>query len=190
MDKTQLSETAINGLRSTKDYVKFCDSTGMRPEKICINKNSLSSARKAYSLYNARIEEGKREKAEKLKKEQAVLDEKLKAERLLYAKKMATLEEKERNLEAEKAVMQKISVINQLLCEGHSKLANALRKNDITNAKVAQIMIDTAAKDSGKNSDELKAIQRDQRAVCEKQQNIRKQNHDGLSGEPPSKMRK
>jgi len=25
MDKTQLSETAINGQRSTKDYLKFCD---------------------------------------------------------------------------------------------------------------------------------------------------------------------
>jgi len=48
-------------------------------------------------------------------------------------------------------------------------------------------MIDTAAKDSSKHSDELKAIQRDQHAVCEKQQNIRKQNRDGLSGEPPSK---
>jgi len=41
---------------------------------------------------------------EKLKKEQAVLNEKLKAERLLNAKKMATLEEKERNLEAEDVV--------------------------------------------------------------------------------------
>jgi len=91
----------------------------MHPKNICINKNLLSSARKAYSLYNTRIEEEKREKVEKLKnkQEQAVLDE-----------KMATLEEKERNLqEAEKAVMQKIYVINQLLCEGNSKLANALK---------------------------------------------------------------
>jgi len=41
----------------------------MRPKKICIYKNLLSSAGKAYNLYNARIEEEKREKAEKLKKE-------------------------------------------------------------------------------------------------------------------------
>jgi len=119
------------------------------------------------------------------------LDEKPKAERLLIlnVKKMATLQDKERNLqEAEKAVIQKIYVINQLLCEGNSKLADALKKNDITNAKVAQI--DTAAKDSSKHSDELKAIRRDQHAVCEKQQHIRKKNHDGLSGEPPSKKRK
>jgi len=61
MDKTLLSETAINGLRSTKDYMKFCDPAGMSPEKICINKNLLSSAREAYSLYNASIEEEKRE---------------------------------------------------------------------------------------------------------------------------------
>jgi len=52
MGKTQLSETAINGLRSTKDYLKFCNPAGMHPEKICINKNLLSTARKAYSLYN------------------------------------------------------------------------------------------------------------------------------------------
>jgi len=67
VDKTQLSETAINGLRSTKDYVKFCDPAGMSPKKICINKNLLSFARKAYSLYNARIEEEKHEKVEKLR---------------------------------------------------------------------------------------------------------------------------
>jgi len=90
MDKTQLSKTAINGLRSAQAYVKFSDLAGMHPKKICVNKNLLLSARKAYSLYNARIEEEKREKAEKLKKEHAVLDEKLKAERLLNAKKMAT----------------------------------------------------------------------------------------------------
>jgi len=68
---------------------------------------------------------------------------------------MVTLEAKKRNLQdPEKAAMQKISVINQLLCEGNSKLADALKKND---AKVAQIMIDTAAKDSSEHSDELKA---------------------------------
>jgi len=33
-------------------------------------------------------------------------------------------------------------------------------------------MIDSAAKDSSKHSAELKAIQRDQRVVCEKQQNV------------------
>jgi len=98
---------------------------------------------------------------------------------------MATLQDKERSRPvAEKAVMQKISVINQLLCEGNSKLADALNKNDITNAKIAQIMIDTAVKDSRKHSDERKAIQRDQYAVCDKQQNICKQNRDSLSGEP------
>jgi len=111
------------------------------------------------------------------------LDGKLKKERLLNAKKMATLEDKERRLqEAETAVMQKISVINQLLCAGKNKLADALKKNDITNAKIAQIMIDTAAKDFSKHSDELKVIQRDQHAVCDKQQNIFLQNLDGLSG--------
>jgi len=127
--------------------VKFCDPAGMRPKKVCINKNLLPSARKAYNLYNARIEEEKREKAEKLKKKQkqAVLDEKLKAEKLLNAKKMATLEEKQRNLED--------ICHHQLLCEGNSKLADALKKNNITNAKVAPIMINTAAKDSSKHSD-------------------------------------
>jgi len=72
----------------------------------------------------------------------------------------------------------------------NSKLADALKNNDIINAKVTQIMIDTAAKDSSKHSDELKAIRKDQRAICEKQQNIPKPNHDGLSGARPSKKRK
>jgi len=83
----------------------------------------------------------------------------MKAVTLLNVKKMATLEKKERNLqEAVKAVMQKICH-QSMLCEGNSKLTDVLKKNDITNAKVAQIMIATAAKDSSKHSDELKAIQ-------------------------------
>jgi len=77
-----------------------------------------------------------------------------------------------------------------MLCEGNSKLADALKNNDITNAKVTQIMIDTAAKDSSKHSVELKAIQIDQRAVYKKRQTIHKQNHDGLFGEPSSKKQK
>jgi len=50
----------------------------MRLKKICINKNVLSSAKKAYNLYNARIEEEKRKMVEKInkKQEQAVLNEK------------------------------------------------------------------------------------------------------------------
>jgi len=135
----KLYKTAINGLRSTKDYVKFCDPAGMRHKKICINKNLLSSARKAYSLYNARIEEEKREKLEKRKKkrEQAVFGretgtgifgQETESKRLLNSKKMATLEEKERNLQ--EAVMQKICH-HSMLCEGTSKLADALKNNDI-----------------------------------------------------------
>jgi len=54
--------------------------------------------------------------------------------------------------------MQKICH-QSMLCEGNSKLTDALKKkNDITNAKVAQMMIDTAAKDLSKHSDKLKAI--------------------------------
>jgi len=49
-------------------------------------------------------------------------------------------------------------------------------KNDVNIAKVAQIMIYAAAKDSTMQSEKLKAIQRGQFVVCEKQQNTRKHN--------------
>ena len=47
--------------------------------------------------------------------------------------------------------MLKIAVINQLLCCGSSKSANALKKKNIANAKISQVMIGAAAKYSDKH---------------------------------------
>lgn len=89
--QTQLSETAISGLRSTKDYVKFCDPAGMLPEKIFINTNLLSSTRNAYNLFAYQDRKGETAGGgtNKKKTDEEITDEKLKAERLLNAKKMA-----------------------------------------------------------------------------------------------------
>ena len=81
------------------------DPQEMHREKICINTNLLPSARKIYSLYHGR---GKTSEGGKTKKKQellAVLNEKLKAGTLLNAKKMASLERREPELQPTRSIM-------------------------------------------------------------------------------------
>jgi hypothetical protein len=87
MDKTQLGETAINGPRSTKDYVKSCDPAAMRTEKICIKKLAVF-CKKSIQFVQC---QNRRKTSGGGEKEQAILDENLTAERLLNAKKTEDL---------------------------------------------------------------------------------------------------
>jgi hypothetical protein len=131
IDRSNLGEETVIGLRATKDYVKFCDPVEMLPEKILITKDVLLSAKKAHSLYKARLEEDRIKKAEEesKKKEKADAEARNNQDRLLALQRVAQFKDKERQLkETEASVMQKISVVNALLKDGNSKLADSLQK--------------------------------------------------------------
>ena len=50
-ERNKLGEDTINGLRTTKDNVKFSDLQHQKPESIPINTKILSAARSVYSVY-------------------------------------------------------------------------------------------------------------------------------------------
>ena len=88
-------------------------------------------------------------------------------------------------------MMQKISVVNALLKDGNSKLADSLQKNDLMSAKVAQMMIAAASADVTKHSEELSNIQKELHNVSEETQKLReKYKQDSLADEPPAKKKK
>ena len=60
-ERNKLGEDTINGLRATKDMVKFSDPQHQKSESIPINTKILSVARSAYSVYQRKLEEDKRE---------------------------------------------------------------------------------------------------------------------------------
>ena len=59
-ERNNLGEDTINGLRATKDMVKFSDPQHQKPENILINSKSLSAVRSAYSVYQRKLEEDKK----------------------------------------------------------------------------------------------------------------------------------
>ena len=60
-ERNKLGEDTINGLNATKDVVKFLDPQHQKPENISIKSKILSAARSAYSIYQRKLEEDKKE---------------------------------------------------------------------------------------------------------------------------------
>lgn len=166
-ERNQLSETTINGLKGTKDAVKFYDPEKMRLEKLLITKHVLSSARNAHFDYQRRLDI-QREKEEKERKEllqRREEDERRKKARdeLLYQK--ATLSEKQLSLdEEEKEIKESLTSAYDLLKEGNEKMKAAIAKKDLTKISTAQLMIDTATNKTGEYNatlDKIRVKQKD-----------------------------
>ena len=68
-ERNKLSGVTINGLRATKDMIKFSDPQLHRPERIPVTKKLLNSVRSAHSAYRQKCEEvGEEEERKKKKK--------------------------------------------------------------------------------------------------------------------------
>ena len=67
-ERNKLSEVTINGLRATKDMIKFSDPQLHRPERFPVTKKLLNSVRSAHSAYRQKCEEEREEEERKKKK--------------------------------------------------------------------------------------------------------------------------
>ena len=72
-ERNKLSEVTINGLRATKDMIKFSDPQLHRPERIPVTKKLLNSVRSAHSAYRQKCEEEREEEEKKKKKKMQTL---------------------------------------------------------------------------------------------------------------------
>ena len=167
-ERSRLKEDTINGLRSTKDMVKFSDPQQMRPEKIPINRTILSSARSAYSVYQRTVEEEKEqeERQRKLKEEEKEAAARRKQEMDELRVKKNSLQSSEALLNEQEAKFgEKLAGANELLKDGNTKLKDSLTKNDKRGIDAAQLMIETATKQMERYQNKLSAVREQQRVV-------------------------
>ena len=68
-ERNKLGEDTITGLTTTEDMVKFSDPQHQKPENIPINNKILSAARSAYSIYQRKIEEDRKEEEREREKQ-------------------------------------------------------------------------------------------------------------------------
>ena len=170
-ERNKLSEVTINGLRATKDMIKFSDPQLHRPERIPVTKKLLNSVRSAHSAYRQKCEE-EREQEERKKKEkekeeadfarrQQEMDA-LKVENTSLLAKETTLNENEKELREKRGV-------GHLLIDGNNKLKNSVKINDKAVISAAELMIETATELSQKLNADISDIREKQRNVeCQK----------------------
>ena len=119
-ERNKLSEETINGLRNTKDMVKFSDPQSHRPERVPVTKKLLSSVRSAHVAYRQKCENEK-EGRKKRKKRQKLLGRQKEMD-ALKAKNASLLEKETALNEREKELRKKLEGVGQLLIDGNSKL--------------------------------------------------------------------
>ena len=171
-ERNKLSEETINGLRNTKDMVKFSDPQSHRPERVPVTKKLLSSVRSAHTAYRQKCENEKEENEEK---EEAEIARATKEMDALKAKNVSLLEKETALNEREKELRKKLEGVGQLLIDGNSKLKSSVKSSDRAGIRAAEVMIETASGLSQKLNAEMSEIREKQRNVkCEKRKLIEK----------------
>lgn len=177
-ERNKLSEETINGLRNTKDMVKFSDPQSHRPERVPVTKKLLSSVRSAHAAYRQKCEKEKEEKERRRKekeKEEAEIARRQKEMDALKAKNASLLEKETALNEREKELREKLEGVGQLLVDGNSKLKSSVKSSDRAGINAAEVMIETASGLSQKLNAEISEIREKQRNVeCQKRKLIEK----------------
>ncbi|PFX13024.1 hypothetical protein AWC38_SpisGene22936 [Stylophora pistillata] len=177
-ERNKLSEETINGLRNTKDMVKFSDPQSHRPERVPVTKKLLSSVRSAHAAYRQKCEKEKEENERRRKekeKEEAEIARRQKEMDALKAKNASLLEKETALNEREKELREKLEGVGQLLIDGNSKLKSSVKSSDRAGINAAEVMIETASGLAQKLNAEISEIREKQRNVeCQKRKLIEK----------------
>ena len=148
-ERNKLSEETINGLRNTKDMVKFSDPQSHRPERVpAVTKKLLSSVRSAHAAYRQKCEKEKEENERRRKekeKEEAEIARHQKEMDALKAKNASLLEKETALNEREKELREKLEGVGQLLIDGNSKLKSSVKSSDRAGISAADVVIETAS---------------------------------------------
>ena len=168
----------INGLRATKDMIKFSDPQLHRPERIPVTKKLLNHVRSAHSAYRQKCEEEREEEERKKKekgKEEADFARRQQEMEALKAKNTSLLAKETTLNEKEKELREKLEGVGHLLIDGNNKLKNSVKINDKAGISAAELMIETATELSQKLNTDISDIREKQRIVeCQKRKLIEK----------------
>lgn len=143
-DKASMSVETLNAKLFIKDGLRRFNN---RPERVPITAKLLTSAQLAYSKYKEHLEKKKREKEdEERKKQEKEEEEKARADE---ASRKQSLREDIGRLEEEVKKARKIEESQKkaavrLLDEASDRLKNALKRDDLEEAKLAQGMLEGA----------------------------------------------
>lgn len=159
-ERNRLSEETINGLRDTKDMVKFSDPQSHRPKRVPVTKKLLSSVRSAHAAYIQKCEK---------EKEEAEIAWGEKETDALKAKNVSLLEKETALNEREKELRKKLEGVGRLLIDGNSKLKSSVKSRDRAGISAAEVLIETASGLSQKLNAEMSEIREKKRKVeCQK----------------------
>ena len=137
-DRLSLEETTIQAIRVVKEAIRLYGT----PTAVPVTRAMISAVRQAHSQYVSYLEAEKQKTAaeDKRKKEAAqlaedVINARQKADDLSH--KMHDVEQQEREQVSEQDIAQR------LINEAASKLSAAVKSNNMQEAKVAQVMLDS-----------------------------------------------
>jgi hypothetical protein len=127
-DRSLLSDASINGLRATRDGVKFFGNK--KPHEVPITKDLLDSVRSAHSRYCVDLEKQREESITKNK-----IEEEQTTKHLLI--------EKENDLFDEQTGLHKnLTDIHKIIDEGAERLAKAISSKNFQEIETAQLLIE------------------------------------------------
>ena len=156
-------EETINGLRNTKDMVKFSDPQSQRPERVPVTKKLLTSIRSTYVAYRQKCEkekeENKRRGKEKEKEEEEIARRQREMD-ALKAKNVSLLEKETALNEREKELRENLEGVCQFLIDGNSRLKSSVKSSDRAGISAAEVMIETPSGLSQKLNAEMSEIRK------------------------------
>ncbi|CAF4969595.1 unnamed protein product, partial [Rotaria magnacalcarata] len=136
-DRSSLSDISINGLRATKDAVKFYGQGKVHEVPIC--KGLLDNVKEAHSRYQVDQE----------KKTQRILKEKeaiAAASKLTKNKELILVEKLQNLLDQRKILQEDLENASKMFNEGNSRLDAAVATKNFAGVAMAQLLIGGAKK--------------------------------------------
>jgi hypothetical protein len=182
-----LGEQAICAERIVKEAVRLFGSVTNIP----ITKEMIASSRRAYAEYALQLEKENNEK--RLKDEEQRKQELISKERIIVSVKkeaLCKLINEQEKRESEQKLEQETA--KQLISEASTKLSVSLKNNDLSGAKVAQVMLSAGNLKLQETSKQLPSI-REEKEKC--QRKLTKLEHSkrdptAVPDEPAAKKKK
>ncbi|CAF1656657.1 unnamed protein product [Rotaria magnacalcarata] len=143
-DRSSLSDISINGLRATKDAVKFYGQGKVHEVPIC--KGLLDNVKEAHSRYQVDQE----------KKTQRILKEKeaiAAASKLTKNKELILVEKLQNLLDQRKILQEDLENASKMFNEGNSRLDAAVATKNFAGVAMAQLLIGGGGDRSGRGGD-------------------------------------
>lgn len=184
-ERLALGEQTICAVRVVKEAVRLFGAVTNIP----ITKELIASSRRAYAEYALVLE---KEKIEKKAKEEEQQDRELviKESMIVSAKKEVLSKLLQEHEKKESEQLQEQETAKQLINEASTKLSVSLKNNDLSGAKVAQVMLSAGNLKLQDTSKQLCTISEEKEKCSQKLAGLERSKRDHSASEPAAKKKK